>query len=56
MNVFSNSDVLYANMWIKASIKHAVKIDLGMQVKEWHGTVVAVVRGRLQCVFIITHS
>lgn len=49
-------DVLYTNTWIKASMKRAVKSDLGMQVKEWHGTVAARAAGRSQRIFTITHS
>lgn len=45
---FFYSDVLYNNIWIKTPINHAVKINLCMQVKECHRSVVAGVRGGLQ--------
>lgn len=42
---FFYSDILYSNTWTKPCKKHGVKIDLCMQVKECHRTVVAGVRG-----------
>lgn len=45
---FLNSAVLYAYPEIKSFIKHEVKIDLGMQIKQWQRTVVGGTNGRPQ--------
>lgn len=45
---FFYSDVLYNNMWIKTHINHVGKINLCIQVKECHRTVVFGVRGGSQ--------